>query len=93
MNHKRKKCKNSRGGCLLCKPWKMNGARKSGWEVNIRHDERQLIDQEQQLKGLKLEDFYDDYEEMISCYIDASLEDLYYEDVGFNCSNVKWIYK
>ena len=24
-NHKRKRPKNRRGGCLLCKPWKMNG--------------------------------------------------------------------
>lgn len=25
MNHKRKRPKNARGGCLMCKPWKMNG--------------------------------------------------------------------
>lgn len=25
MNHKRKRPKNRRAGCLLCKPWKMNG--------------------------------------------------------------------
>jgi hypothetical protein len=25
MNHKRKRPKNRRGGCLLCKPWKVNG--------------------------------------------------------------------
>ncbi len=25
MNHKRKRSKNCRGGCLLCKPWKVNG--------------------------------------------------------------------
>ena len=25
MNHKRKRPKNCRGGCLLCKPWKVNG--------------------------------------------------------------------
>ncbi len=25
MNHKRKRPKNSRAGCLLCKPWKANG--------------------------------------------------------------------
>jgi hypothetical protein len=24
-NHKRKRPKNSRAGCLLCKPWKANG--------------------------------------------------------------------
>lgn len=26
MNHKRKRTKNARAGCLLCKPNKMNGA-------------------------------------------------------------------
>ena len=25
MHHKRKRPKNSRAGCLMCKPWKMNG--------------------------------------------------------------------
>lgn len=25
MNHKRKRPKNRRAGCLMCKPWKMNG--------------------------------------------------------------------
>ena len=25
MHHKRKRPKNSRAGCLLCKPWKANG--------------------------------------------------------------------
>ena len=25
MNRKRKRPKNRRGGCLLCKPWKVNG--------------------------------------------------------------------
>jgi hypothetical protein len=27
-NHKRGRAKNSRAGCLLCKPWKMNGYSK-----------------------------------------------------------------
>lgn len=27
MNHKRKRPKNRRGGCLFCKPHKMNGAK------------------------------------------------------------------
>lgn len=26
MHHKRKRPKNSRAGCLMCKPWKVNGA-------------------------------------------------------------------
>lgn len=25
MHHKRKRAKNQRAGCLMCKPWKMNG--------------------------------------------------------------------
>jgi hypothetical protein len=25
MNHKRGRCKNRRAGCLMCKPWKVNG--------------------------------------------------------------------
>jgi len=25
MHHKRKRPKNSRAGCLMCKPWKVNG--------------------------------------------------------------------
>jgi hypothetical protein len=27
MNHKRRRPKNRRAGCLLCKPWKANGAK------------------------------------------------------------------
>jgi len=27
MNHKRKRPKNLRGGCLMCKSWKVNGFR------------------------------------------------------------------
>lgn len=29
MNHKRKRPKNQRAGCLMCKPWKANGAKKT----------------------------------------------------------------
>ena len=28
-NHKRRKPKNARSGCLLCKPWKANGSKRS----------------------------------------------------------------
>lgn len=32
MNHKRGRAKNQRAGCLICKPWKINGAKKNiGW--------------------------------------------------------------
>jgi hypothetical protein len=30
MHHKRKRPKNSRSGCLLCKPWKANGIKGTG---------------------------------------------------------------
>ncbi len=33
-NHKRGRPKNRRGGCLLCKPWKANGAKKNGARGN-----------------------------------------------------------
>ena len=29
MNHKRKRPKNRRGGCLMCKFWKVNGSKLS----------------------------------------------------------------
>ena len=29
MNHKRHRPKNARSGCLMCKPWKVNGASKA----------------------------------------------------------------
>lgn len=32
MNHKRGKPKNSRAGCLMCKPNKMNGINKDIWQ-------------------------------------------------------------
>ena len=28
MHHKRKRAKNQRAGCLMCKPWKVNGAKR-----------------------------------------------------------------
>jgi hypothetical protein len=30
MNHKRHRPKNRRAGCLMCKPWKANGAKADG---------------------------------------------------------------
>ncbi len=45
MHHKRKRPKNSRAGCLLCKPHKMNGAKGSmcfcgfaGWRSQYHAD-------------------------------------------------------
>jgi hypothetical protein len=43
MNHKRKKPKNARAGCLLCKPHKMNGSKPhvcgfAGWRRQYHAD-------------------------------------------------------
>lgn len=35
MHHKRKRPKNRRAGCLLCKPWKANGV-----AISARHGEK-----------------------------------------------------
>jgi hypothetical protein len=35
-HYKRKKTKNARGGCLMCKPWKVNGAKGSDYKPNDR---------------------------------------------------------
>jgi len=43
-NHKRKKPKNARAGCLMCKPHKMNGA--SGKEKNRASVRRKLQTEE-----------------------------------------------
>ena len=41
MNHKRRRCKNRRAGCLMCKPWKVNGSkRKDADPQQLRLDER-----------------------------------------------------
>lgn len=41
MNHKRKRPKNRRAGCLMCKPQKMNHPRRSG-SIKVQV-ERQLL--------------------------------------------------
>lgn len=33
MNHKRGRARNKRAGCKLCKPWKINGAKKNGRDL------------------------------------------------------------
>lgn len=39
-NHKRKRPKNRRAGCLLCKPWKMNGFAKDKADAESFSDHR-----------------------------------------------------
>jgi hypothetical protein len=49
-NHKRKRPKNRRAGCLLCKPWKMNGFAKRRSESESFSDHRRRFDAEWQLE-------------------------------------------
>jgi len=46
MHHKRRKPKNARSGCLLCKPHKANGAK--GRRVNQTLQERVAADSERE---------------------------------------------
>lgn len=49
MNHKRKRPKNRRAGCLMCKPWKVNGYGKrhrKGGERFSDHKRRFFADQD-----------------------------------------------
>jgi hypothetical protein len=39
-HHKRKRSKNRRSGCLLCKPWKMNGFAKNRSDAESLSDHR-----------------------------------------------------
>ncbi len=39
-NHKRKRPKNRRAGCLLCKPWKINGFAKDKADSESFSDHR-----------------------------------------------------
>jgi len=47
-HHKRRQPKNRRAGCLLCKPWKMNGFAKNrlDGERLSDHRRRRFADQE-----------------------------------------------
>jgi len=42
-NHKRRRPKNRRSGCLLCKPWKMNGFSKRRIEAEQFGDHRRRL--------------------------------------------------
>ena len=50
-NHKRRKAKNARCGCLLCKPWKMSGYRteREGGETFTDHRRRLIA-----MEGLRI---------------------------------------
>lgn len=43
MNHKRQRPRNARGGCKLCKPWKINGFRTERQDGERHSDHRRRI--------------------------------------------------
>ena len=56
MNHKRKRAKNARAGCLLCKPHKANGAAKKACNQTMQ-EKRALVSEAEQRRGHWLQDF------------------------------------
>jgi hypothetical protein len=56
-HHKRKRPKNRRAGCLLCKPWKMNGFAKGRVDAESLSDHRRRFDAEGQLAEARVEIF------------------------------------
>ena len=48
MNHKRKRPRNRRAGCKLCKPWKVNGIRteREGGEKFSDHRRRTIAEEQ-----------------------------------------------
>jgi len=53
MHHKRRRPKSRRAGCLLCKPWKANGAK--GTEASQTFQERKARQLERSLRAEALE--------------------------------------
>ena len=57
-HHKRKRPKNRRAGCLLCKPWKMNGFAKGRVDAESLSDHRRRFDAEGQLAEARVKIFH-----------------------------------
>ena len=50
MNHKRKRPRNRRAGCKLCKPWKVNGYRTERREGEKFSDHRRRVSAEREVR-------------------------------------------
>lgn len=44
MHHKRKRRRNLRAGCKMCKPWKVNGVNKWAKEMGRHADRKRLAE-------------------------------------------------
>ena len=51
MNHKRKRPRNRRGGCKLCKPWKANGSATHALDGEKFSDHRRRLIASEGLRG------------------------------------------
>ena len=52
-HHKRKRSKNQRAGCLMCKPWKMNGFGQGRQEAESFSDHRRRRGADSKLQQLR----------------------------------------
>jgi hypothetical protein len=57
-HHKRKRPKNRRAGCLLCKPWKMNGFAKGRLDAEPFSDYRRRFDADREVEQVRREPFH-----------------------------------
>jgi hypothetical protein len=57
-HHKRKRPKNRRAGCLLCKPWKMNGFGKGRLDAEKLSDYRRRLDADRETEQVRREPFH-----------------------------------
>jgi len=54
-HHKRKRSKNGRAGCLLCKPWKMNGFAKRRPDAESFSDYRRRASAQREIEQVRRE--------------------------------------
>ena len=56
-HHKRKRSKNQRAGCLLCKPWKMTGYAQDRPDAESFSDHRRRHGADSELNDFQSEEF------------------------------------
>ena len=57
-HHKRRRPKNRRSGCLLCKPWKMNGFAKGRLDAERLSDHRRRDSADRDIEQARQESFH-----------------------------------
>ena len=54
-HHKRRRPKNRRAGCLLCKPWKANGMKRSRKQLGWGNNNKMILVERELDKEMKKE--------------------------------------